>query len=264
MAKNVGGKPLVSIVTPIYDCEKFIALTIESIVDQTFQNWELIIVDDCSKDSSLNIVQSYADRDHRIRVLRLEKNSGAAVARNTAIEAARGRYIAFLDSDDTWLPYKLERQLSFMEKFSVAFCYSSYHKVNEKGDSLGIAEVPPKIDYYGLLKSPRIGCLTAIYDTRDLGKVYMPLIRKRQDFGLWLRIVKKVGFAYGIQEPLATYLVRSNSISANKSSAAKYTWRLYRDVEGLGLIKSLYYFCNYAFRNGLRSKMPRLAKLLSL
>jgi len=256
--------PIISIITPIFNSEKFIEETIKSVKDQGFQLWEMILVDDCSTDSSVSLVSDLANADHRLRVISLSQNSGAAIARNTGIEAARGRYIAFLDSDDAWLPDKLEKQLRFMQENEVAFSCGAYKKFNERGEFLGIAKPPTEADYKSVLKSPRIGCLTAMYDTHVTGKVYMPLIRKRQDFGLWLRLLKKVGVVYGIQEPLAEYLVRSDSISASKSSAARYTWRIYREVEGFGFLKSSYYFSNYAIRNGLRSKVPRLAEFLSI
>ncbi|XKF14803.1 glycosyltransferase family 2 protein [Halomonas sp. BLK-85] len=257
-------KPIVSVITPLYNSELFIEKTMQSVKHQSFQNWEMILIDDCSSDSSLQLATELANADQRFRIISLSENSGAAVARNTGIEAALGRYIAFLDSDDVWLPNKLQKQLKFMQKNELAFSCGAYRKVNERGEFLDIARPPVKVDYKSTLKTPRIGCLTAMYDTEITGKVYMPLIRKRQDFGLWLRLLKKVDFVHGIQEPLAEYLVRSDSISASKASAAKYTWRIYREEEGFGLIKSFYYFFNYAIRNGLRSKAPKLAKLLSI
>lgn len=256
--------PLVSVITPLYNCSKYLEQTIQSVLSQTFQNWEMIMVDDCSTDNSVEIAQQYAAQDERIKVIQLEKNSGAAVARNTAIEAAQGRYIAFLDSDDQWLPHKLETQLAFMQKQNVAFSYAAYEKVNEEGAVIGSVGVPDKVAYKDLLKVCSIGCLTAMYDTQQLDKIYMPLIRKRQDLGLWLRILKQIPFAYGIQEPLGRYQLRSDSISANKRSAAEYTWRLYREVEQLNLISTLYYFSFYAINGVLRTKFPRLAKALGV
>lgn len=254
--------PSVSVITPLFNSAKFINETINSVISQTFTEWEMILVDDCSLDNSVAIAERFAALDSRIRVLRLAKNSGAAVARNTAIEAAQGRYIAFLDSDDLWLPHKLEVQLEFMERNQFAFSYSAYHKIGEDGQDLGMMFVPEKVNYQQLLKCPVIGCLTAIYDSDKLGKVYMPLIRKRQDFGLWLRLLKITESAHGIQQPLAQYRVRSNSISSNKTNAATYTWRLYRDIEKLSLIKSIYYFTNYAVRSIIRHKRSRIAKWL--
>lgn len=253
-----------SVITPLYNCSKYLEQTIQSVISQTYENWEMIMVDDCSTDNSVEIAQSYAAQDERVKVIQLEKNSGAAVARNTAIEAAQGRYIAFLDSDDQWLPHKLETQLAFMQKQNIAFSYAAYEKVSEEGVVIGSVGVPDKVSYRDLLKVSNIGCLTAMYDTQLLGKIYMPLIRKRQDLGLWLRILKQIPFAYGIQEPLGRYQLRSDSISANKRSAAQYTWRLYREVEQLDLISALYYFSFYAINGVLRTKFPRLARMLGV
>lgn len=253
-----------SIITPSHNSDQFIFQTIQSVLSQSFSDWEMIIVDDCSADNSVEVIQSFVEQDSRIKLIRLSKNSGAAVARNTAIEAAQGRYIAFLDSDDLWLPHKLETQLQFMQDKDIAFSYSAYEKIDEQGQPLGLMGVPEKVNYDQLLKCCVIGCLTAIYDTHKLGKVYMPLIRKRQDFGLWLRLLKKVEYAYGIQQPLAQYRVRSGSISSKKSNAAAYTWRLYREVEQLNLIKASYYFSHYAVRGVLRTKFPSLARKLHI
>ncbi|MDM1706950.1 glycosyltransferase family 2 protein [Thiopseudomonas alkaliphila] len=252
----------VSVITPLYNCSKTLEDTILSVRSQSYQFWEMIMVDDCSQDSSLEIAQYYAAQDERIKVIQLEQNSGAAVARNTAIKEAKGRYIAFLDSDDQWLPNKLEKQLSFMQENEIAFSYTAYQKIDEQGKLVGTVTVPEKVKYQDLLKVCSIGCLTAMYDTQLLGKVYMPLIRKRQDLGLWLRILKQVPYAYGVQEVLAQYQLRSDSISANKASAAQYTWRLYRNVEKLNIVLASYYFMHYAVNGILRTKFPRLAKVL--
>lgn len=222
------------------------------------------MVDDCSQDNSLEIAQRYAEQDKRIKVLQLERNSGAAVARNTAIEAATGRYIAFLDSDDQWLPHKLETQLEFMQSRDIAFSYAAYEKLNEQGDVVGVVGVPNKVMYSDLLKVCSIGCLTAMYDAHRIGKVYMPLIRKRQDLGLWLAILKKEDYAYGIQEVLGRYQLRFDSISANKRSAAKFTWHLYRDVEKLSFFVAGYYFFHYAINGVLRTRFPGLARFLGV
>ncbi|WP_415902812.1 glycosyltransferase family 2 protein [Neptuniibacter sp. QD29_5] len=237
---------LVSIITPVYNSSDFILDSIKSVVNQTVEDWELILVDDCSSDSTAQIIKNYALTDSRVKFFQLEKNSGAAVARNFAINEARGRYIAFLDSDDLWHEEKLSKQLSFMQDNQVAFTYSSYQQIDEEGNSLSEISVPSKVGYKQLLKTNVIGCLTVIYDTEMIGKHEMPLIRKRQDFGLWLKLLKTVDYAYGIKEPLAFYRVRKGSISSNKLSAAKFTWDLYRKIECLPLHKALYYFSCYA------------------
>lgn len=254
--------PLVSIITPSYNAEKYLSKTIDSVLQQTFQDWEMIIVDDQSPDNANRLIEQYCARDDRIKLIKLKKNSGAAVARNAAIEAAEGRYIAFLDSDDQWLPSKLRAQIHFMQEGSIALSYTAYEKLNEKGEIIGRVGVPEKVSYSDMLKTNYVGCLTAIYDTGQLGKVYMPLIRKRQDLGLWLKILKRTPYAYGLNEVLAQYQLRDDSVSANKKVAAQYTWRLYREVEQLSLVKTVYYFSHYAFNGILRSKFPKVAKEL--
>src|SRR5690554_216745 len=254
----------VSIITPLYNCSDFLDATLNSVLAQTYQNWEVIMVDDCSSDNSVLIAQEFVEKDHRIKLIQLAENSGAAVARNTAIEAAKGRYIAFLDSDDAWLPNKLEKQIAFMQENNYPFTYAAYDKVNESDEVFGHVGVPDKVTYSDLLKSCSIGCLTAMYDTEFFGKVYMPLIRKRQDLGLWLKLLKKTKYAYGLNETLGFYKVRKDSISANKKSAALFTWRLYRDIEKLSLPKAGYYFSHYAVRGLLRTKYPGVARFLGI
>ncbi|WP_104516506.1 glycosyltransferase family 2 protein [Acinetobacter indicus] len=255
---------LVSIITPSYNSVDFIQSTIHSIQNQSLDNWELIIVDDCSKDNSCKLIQEYVNSDTRIKLIRLTENSGAAVARNKGIENASGRFIAFLDSDDTWHPEKLEKQINFMLKNDYDFTFTHYHQVDENGKKIGDLSFPIKVNYYDLLKTCVIGCLTAMYDTKKIGKVYFPLIRKRQDFALWLKILKQVDYAYCLPEDLASYTVRSDSISANKWKAAQFNWKLYREIEKLNLISSIYYFSHYALRGILRTKFKKIAKLLNI
>ncbi len=256
--------PLVSIITPSYNSALLITSTVQSVILQTFTDWEMIIVDDCSKDNSIEVIQSFVDCEPRIKLIQLTENSGAAVARNRAIEAAKGRYIAFLDSDDVWLPYKLEKQIDFMMSNNYSFTYSAYEKINDGNKVIGNINVPTEASYESLLKVNSIGCLTAIYDTKFFGKVYMPLIRKRQDLGLWLKLLKQTESAFGIDEILAQYRIRPDSISANKTDAAKFTWHLYRNIENLSLIKASYFFSHYAVNGLLRTKLPHTAKFLGI
>lgn len=255
---------VVTIVMPAYNASMFIANSICSVLSQSLASWELIVVDDSSDDDTVAIVEEYASYDARIRLIKLVENSGAAVARNVAIRVATGRYISFLDSDDRWLPQKLEVQLAFAQKNDAAFIFSAYRRVDEAGKGLGEVEVPESVSYRELFKTNHIGCLTAMYDTQKLGKNEMPLIRKRQDLGLWLKLLKKTPVAYGQQEVLATYTVRSDSISANKCSASAYQWKVYRDVEQLNLLASCYYFTHYAIRGVLKSRFPFLARALKV
>ncbi|MCT7492530.1 glycosyltransferase family 2 protein [Aliarcobacter cryaerophilus] len=255
---------LVSIITPSYKSEKFISQTIESVLGQTYQNWEIIIVDDVSPDNSNKIIEEYSKKDSRIKLIKLEKNSGAAVARNIAIEESKGRYIAFLDADDIWKPEKLEKQIEFMRKNNYAFTYTAYEKIDENGLVFGEIGVPLKVSYNQLLKTCVIGCLTAVYDTNKLGKVYMPTNTKREDFATWLSICKKVDFAYGIKENLSQYRVYKSQSSNKKVKMAKENWKLYREIEKLNIFKAIYYFSHYAIRGILRTKFPKIAIFLGV
>ena len=250
---------MISIVMPAYDASQFIRQAIHSVQEQTLEGWELLVCDDGSSDDTPDIVELIAKDDPRIVLLRAGTNRGPAAARNTAITAARGRYIAFLDSDDLWKPEKLERQIAFMQKHDLAFTFSSYDRVDETGSYIDTHRVERPVTYRDLLKSCVIGCLTAVYDMEKVGKVYMPERVGAEDFGLWLRILKKVDRAVPIPESLAQYRVRTGSVSANKLTAAKYTWSIYRDVEKLGLLRSSYYFAHYAANGVLNTYVkPRL------
>lgn len=232
----------VSIITPVYNCAEFLAETVTSVMKQSFGDWELILVDDCSTDNSVAVAHRFVENDRRIRLLRLSVNSGTAVARNAGIEVASGRFIAFVDSDDIWLPEKLDRQISFMESNNYAFSHTQYERISERGERIGLQVTPPrKMSYRDMLKSNRIGCLTAIYDSAKLGKLYMPLLRKRQDYGLWLRILKQEPFVYCVPQVLARYRLRANSISRNKLQLLRYNWSLFRTVENLSVCQSAYY-----------------------
>jgi glycosyltransferase involved in cell wall biosynthesis len=238
---------LVSIITPSYNSAKFIIQSIESVISQTYSNWEMIIVDDCSQDNSIKIIKEFQEKNNRIKLIESKVNQRPARARNRAIKYANGRYIAFLDSDDIWLPNKLEKQIKFMKDNNLDFTYSSYNLIDEDDNDLGKFIAPQYITYKSMLKSNTVGCLTAIYDTEKLGKVYMPLIRKRQDYGLWLKILKEIDSTKGMLESLATYRILENSVSSNKLKAAQYQWKIYRKIEKLSLVKSLYYFVNYIY-----------------
>lgn len=254
---------MISIITASHNSSLFIGETINSVINQSYTNWELIIVDDSSKDDSVEVIQSFTHQDSRIKLICLERNSGAAVARNRALSEASGRYIAFLDSDDCWVPRKLEKQLNFMRQNNFPFTFTAYNKMNECGQVFERVCIPERVNYFDLLKVCSIGCLTAMYDSEYFGKVFMPHIRKRQDLGLWLKLLKKVDYAYGLDEVLASYRVRPNSISANKLNAASYTWRLYREHENLSFLMAAYFFSHYAIRGLIRTKLPSLAKSLS-
>lgn len=246
---------LVSIIMPNYNCAPFIAESIESVFAQTYENWELILIDDHSTDDSVKVIESLMADEKRLMLIKFSKNSGPAIARNRAIEEAKGRYIAFLDSDDKWHPNKLSTQISFMQKQEIALSFTGYYHIEEdSGTVLNNMHAPNRVNYHELLKKNIIGCLTAIYDTDKLGKVYMPDIRKRQDYALWLAILKKIPYAYGLNEMLGYYRVRTNSVSSNKILASKYNWKLYREIEKLPLYKAIYYFGWYTYKSILKYK----------
>ena len=235
---------LVSIVTPAYNCGKYIGETIESVLKQSYENWEMIIVDDCSTDNTRSVVEEYTKRDKRIKYYSLDVNSGAAVARTKAMELASGEYIAFLDSDDLWMPNKLEKQISFMKRNNYNFTCTAYEQVDENGNSLNkVIKAKKKTDYNGVLLSCPVGNSTVIYNAKNLGKFVVPNIRKRNDDALWLQILKKEKYIYGMPDILAKYRVRKDSISSNKLSLIKYHWKLYREIENLSILRSLFHIC---------------------
>ncbi len=250
---------LVSIITPSYNCANFIGETIESIIAQTYSNWELLITDDCSTDASREVINDYVKKDSRIKLFSLEKNSGAGIARNNSIEKASGRFIAFCDSDDRWYPEKLEKQLAFMEEKNCNLCYSSYDTCNEAGSIVGYVNCLKSINYWKILRDNGIGCLTAVYDAQKIGKHYMPSIRKRQDWCLWIDIIKKHGTAYGLQQSLALYRVREGSISSNKLEMLKYNFNVYHQVLHFNHIVSAMilggYFMPYYFYKKFKQKL---------
>lgn len=252
-------KPLVSVITPAYNAERFIGETIESVLKQTYSKWEMIIVDDKSTDRTVEIVESYMEKDPRIKLIKLEKNSGSAIARNTAMDNAKGRYLAFLDSDDVWMEEKLERQLQFMKENDIAFSFTKYVRMTEDGKlTRAISKTPKRVGYKQLMKHCVIGCLTVMIDREKIGEERMINIRTRQDYVYWLTLMKKGFDAYGLPEVLAKYRLVENSISSNKLKAAKQNWYVYYHIEKQGLLNSLWYFANYAcisLKNVLKYKL---------
>jgi len=238
----------VSVITPSFNSSAFIKHCIGSVLSQTYSSWEMIIVDDGSTDNSVDIIRTLAVGDSRVKLLRLETNGGPAIARNAGIRAARGRFIAFLDSDDLWCPEKLERQIRFMREGGHLLTYSYYERITQAGVPTGDVVRPPmSLTYRDMLKSNQIGCLTAVYDRAALGTQLMPLIRKRQDYGLWLRILRQIPRAYCLPESLAFYRLRSSSLSSDKLALIKYHWHLFRREEKLPLATAAYCVgCNIA------------------
>ena len=247
-------KGLVSIITPTYNCEDYIGETIESVIRQNYKNWEMIIVDDCSTDNSKEVINKYND-DGRIKYFCLESNSGAAIARTKAMELANGEYIAFLDSDDVWLEDKLLKQLQFMKKFNIAFSCTSYEQIDEKGNLLNrVVKTLPRIDYNRLLLDCPVGNSTVMYNVEKMGKFKVPNIRKRNDDALWLQMLKKEKYIYGMKEVLMKYRIRKNSISSNKLNVIKYHWMLYRDIEHLSIPRSIFHIIYWCIIKILRIK----------
>lgn len=248
--------PKVSIITPTYNSEKYIDETIQSVLNQTYTNWEIIIIDDFSSDNTSIIAKEYELKDSRIHFIQLLENSGSAIARNTGIEIATGDFLTFLDADDIWMHNFIEESLKTATKKNCPFVFSSYKRFDENLNPLLMDFiVPEKVTYKDILKSNPISCLTAFINIKELGKKYMPNIRKRQDFGLWLSYLKEIDCAKGIKEPLAIYRIRKASLSRNKSSLIKYQWMFYYKIEKLGFLKSIYYLINWMIRGYLKYRL---------
>jgi len=250
----VDDRPTISIVTPTFNSQQFIDETIESVVNQTFPDWELILVDDGSTDSTVDHVKRWESEDPRIHLIENERNLGPGPSRNKAVDISRGRYVAYLDSDDVWLPSKLHTQLKHMQAHDAIFSFTSYEIMDEKSNDLGRQVIaPPELSYEELLQNTVIGCLTVVIDSDRSPPLLMPDIPSRQPLVLWLKILRETGPAFGIDEILARYRVRAGSISSDKVQAAKQVWRVYREYEHLALPTALRYFLSYAFRSGFRN-----------
>lgn len=228
---------LVSIITPCFNSEKFIAEMIKSVQEQTYENWEIIIVDDCSTDNTMSIVTEIAHKDSRIQFFQLKKNSGAGIARNTALSKTKGNYIAFLDADDLWKPGKLEKQINFLLANNLPFTFSFYDCIDEDGNFLNRRiEAPKNLSYRQLFFCNYVGNLTGIYNVNYFGKIAISSIRKRQDWMLWLTILKQIKTAKPVPESLAFYRIRENSISASKFELLKHNFAVYRNFHGFNLV----------------------------
>lgn len=244
-------KPLVSIVTPVYNAEQFLDQTIQTVQSQTYENWELLLVDDRSSDESVAIIEAAQRTDDRIKLIKQPQNAGAAKARNEGTKAAKGRYVAFLDADDLWVPNKLQVQVDFAMKSNYSFVYSSYQFADESGAPVADPVImPSSINYSQALKNPIIWTSTVLIDIKQISRniLMMPDVRRGQDAATWWQILRTTGVsAYGLHESLAYYRRTNSSLSANKLKAVKRTWYLYREVEGLSLFRSMYSFVFYAY-----------------
>lgn len=239
---------MVSIIIPVYNAESFLEDTISSILNQTYKNWELLLIDDCSKDGSKDMISKYLVKDKRINYIRMEKNSGAALARNKGIEIAKGQYICYLDADDKWNNQKLEKQINFMKEKECAFSYTSYQFADQFCNPNGSKVIVPKqLNYRQALKNTTIWTSTVMFDMKKITKeqIYMPNV-KSEDTACWWKILKTGITAYGIEDVLSYYRRTEGTLSSNKFEAIKRIWNLYRNQEKLNVIYSIYCFCWYA------------------
>lgn len=245
---------LISIVVPVYNAEAFLKETIQYVQAQTYENWELLLVNDQSKDRSYEIALEEASKDQRIIPIMQEENGGAAKARNRGVDEAKGRYLCFLDADDIWLPDKLEKELSYMKERNASFVFMGYEFADEKGNGLGkIVKVPETITYSQALKNTTIFTSTVMIDRARIKDqdIYMPLIPS-EDTATWWHILKNYGQAYGLNLNLVKYRRSANTLSSNKLVAIRRIWNLYRKEEGLSLKKSVYCMFFWAMRAVLR------------
>lgn len=241
--------PLVSVIMPSYNSEKHISEAIRSVQSQTFRDWELLVTDDCSIDSTRDVVAKIAEEDFRVKLLLLDRNAGAAFARNHSLSYARGRYVAYLDSDDLWHPEKLERQIEFMRSHNAAFSCCSYEVIDEGGMPLGkIVHMLDECDYTGFLTNNLLQTVGIVADTEVVDKslLYMPSMRRRQDAATWLQVLKAGYNCFGVPDVLCSYRRVEGSLSSNKMKAARGVWFLYRDVEHLAFPFAIYCFIRYA------------------
>ena len=245
---------LVSIIMPSYNTGRYLAETVESVLAQTYQNWELIIVDDCSTDDTETVAAKYL-QDSRISFFRNEKNSGAAVSRNRALQAAKGKWIAFLDSDDLWHPRKLEKQIGFMKANGYDFSFTRYEEIDEASRPLGrVVTGPSRISKTGMFRYCWPGCLTVMYNAEAVGLVQIVDIKKNNDYAMWLQVCRKAS-CYLLDETLACYRKRSGSISRHSyTKLIRWHYKLFREAEGMGAIASV--FCT--FRNLVYGVLKKL------
>lgn len=236
----------VSIITPVYNSEKFIKQCIDSVLSQNYTDWELILSDDCSTDSSVEIIHEYLRRDKRIKLIQSVTNNGAGIARNQAIKQAAGRYIAFLDCDDFWHEQKLSKQLEYIRKNNLELVFSQYYVVEGDSNLPNFKICSPKtVTYKRMLCNDYIGFLTLLYDTKRIGKILMPEIRRRQDWAYKLKLLKSLKIAHGIQEPLAFYRIGNSSLSSNKIKLLKYNFKIYHEELGYSWLNSILRMINF-------------------
>lgn len=263
---KLGTKPLVSIIMPCYNAAKFIDQAIRSVAAQTFEEWELLICDDNSSDASKKIAQKWSQIDASIKVLNNRYEKGASGARNTCLDVSRGRYIAFLDADDTWYPQKLEKQIDHMIKTGSVFCVSYYDVMDEDGVHSHGLQTPAKITFRHMMYNNFIPCLTAIYDREALGKVPQPNIKKRNDFALWLTLFTEKGVEWATSVPvsLASYRQNGYGLSSSRRDALVFYFICLRKYAGRAFIPALYFSSIYAIIVLIKKRFPKIYNLLSI
>lgn len=243
---------LVSIIVPVYNAEKFILEAIDSVAAQTYPHWELLLVEDGSSDGTVAAIEEYIreKNEKRIRLICQPSNMGAARARNRGLREAQGRYIAYLDADDLWAPRKLEQQLKFMEAQGAAFAFTGYEFADEKARGMGkVVRVPQTLSYRQALSNTTIFTTTVMFDTRKISKELLEMpVMKSEDTALWWKVLRNGYTAYGLDENLALYRRPGKTLSSNKLVAIRRIWKLYRDAEGLGIVRSAWHFCFWAVR----------------
>ena len=237
-----GAVPRVSVIIPVYNNERYIVATVESVLSQTLRDVEVLVVDDASTDGTVKKVRDLAEHDRRVHLIEQPENAGVALARNRALSVARGRYIAYLDSDDLWLPEKLELQIAFLAKKGVGACFTSYETIEENGRHRNYVHVPARIGYRQYLKNTVTCSHTLLFDTEIVERslLVMPDIRKGQDFATWLQVMKAGHDFYGLDVVLAKNRKRRGSLSSDKLAAVRRTWNIYRNVEHLSIPYSAY------------------------
>jgi teichuronic acid biosynthesis glycosyltransferase TuaG len=248
---------LVSIVVPVYNSQEYLEDTIKTVEDQTYKNWELILVDDCSIDNSVDIIEKHMKQGNKISLIKLKENSGAAIARNAGMKAAEGKYIAFLDADDLWKPNKLEVQLEFMKNGNYVFTYTGYEFADKFGHPSGkVVNVPRALNYYQALRNTIIFTSTVILDVNELGKeiIKMPNVKRGQDAATWWKILRAGHIAHGLNMNLSLYRRGNTTLSSNKFRAVKRTWMLYRKVEKLSIPFATFNFIGYAY-NAIKKRI---------
>lgn len=239
---------LVSIITPTFNAEKYIRATLLSVINQSYQNWEMILVDDASTDQTISVIEEFARNDNRIKLHKLPKNSGNGFARNVALEKAFGKYIAYLDADDLWFPEKLEKQIQFLKTDNLPFTFSFYDCIDEEGNDLNRrVESPLNLTYSQLFFCNYVGNLTAIYDVDYFGKITLEASQKRQDWRLWLTILKKIKTTKPVPESLAFYRIRKDSISSSKFKLIKHNFGVYSEFHGYNFVFSVFFMIRFLF-----------------